>query len=249
MPVMDEFKEEREALKHGTPKQKLAYFWDYYKWYVIGGAAAVAFIVSMIYQMVTRKETAFYALMLNGTEYNFMEDTSGNTAAFAEYAGIDEDKYQILYDTSVQIGTEAGDDYDSSQKLMVYIAAGELDVMVSDADSLTKYAYRENFKDLRDFLSEEQLEKYQDSFYYIDNAVVKELDAANEAYDFDYVPDYGDPHHPEEMEEPIPTGIFVNEDCPLLKDYFFRGEDVAVSVLINTERPELASCFIDFLMQ
>ena len=249
MPVMDEFKEEREALKHGTPKQKLAYFWDYYKWYVIGGAAAVAFIVSMIYQMVTRKETAFYALMLNGTEYNFMEDTSGNTAAFAEYTGIDEDKYQILYDTSVQIGTEAGDDYDSSQKLMVYIAAGELDVMVSDADSLTKYAYRENFKDLRDFLSEEQLEKYQDSFYYIDNAVVKELDAANEAYDFDYVPDYGDPHHPEEMEEPIPTGIFVNEDCPLLKDYFFRGEDVAVSVLINTERPELASCFIDFLMQ
>ena len=199
--------------------------------------------------MVTRKETTFYALMLNGTEYNFMEDTSGNTAAFAEYAGIDEDKYQILYDTSVQIGTEAGDDYDSSQKLMVYIAAGELDVMVSDADSLTKYAYRENFKDLRDFLSEEQLEKYQDSFYYIDNAVVKELDAANEAYDFDYVPDYGDPHHPEEMEEPIPTGIFVNEDCPLLKDYFFRGEDVAVSVLINTERPELASCFIDFLMQ
>lgn len=249
MPVMDEFKEEREALKHGTPKQKLAYFWDYYKWYVIGGAAAVAFIVSMIYQMVTRKETAFYALMLNGTEYNFMEDTSGNTAAFAEYAGIDEDKYQILYDTSVQIGTEAGDDYDSSQKLMVYIAAGELDVMVSDADSLTKYAYRENFKDLRDFLSEEQLEKYQDSFYYIDNAVVKELDAANEAYDFNYVPDYGNPHHPEEMEEPIPTGIFVNEDCPLLKDYFFRGEDVAVSVLINTERPELASCFIDFLMQ
>lgn len=249
MPVMDEFKEEREALKHGTPKQKLAYFWDYYKWYVIGGAAAVAFIVSMIYQMVTRKETTFYALMLNGTEYNFMEDTSGNTAAFAEYAGIDEDKYQILYDTSVQIGTEAGDDYDSSQKLMVYIAAGELDVMVSDADSLTKYAYRENFKDLRDFLSEEQLEKYQDSFYYIDNAVVKELDAANEAYDFNYVPDYGNPHHPEEMEEPIPTGIFVNEDCPLLKDYFFRGEDVAVSVLINTERPELASCFIDFLMQ
>lgn len=249
MPVMDEFKEEREALKHGTPKQKLAYFWDYYKWYVIGGAAVVAFIVSMIYQMVTSKETAFYALMLNGTEYNFMEDTSGNTAAFAEYAGIDEDKYQILYDTSVQIGTEAGDDYDSSQKLMVYIAAGELDVMVSDADSLTKYAYQGNFKDLRDFLSEEQLEKYQDSFYYIDNAVVKELDAANEAYDFDYVPDYGDPHHPEEMEEPIPTGIFVNEDCPLLKDYFFRGEDVAVSVLINTERPELASCFIDFLMQ
>ena len=35
MAVMDEFKEEREALKRGTPKQKLAYFWYYYKWHVI----------------------------------------------------------------------------------------------------------------------------------------------------------------------------------------------------------------------
>ena len=34
MAVMDEFKEEREALKRGTPKQKLAYFWYYYKWHV-----------------------------------------------------------------------------------------------------------------------------------------------------------------------------------------------------------------------
>ena len=27
MPVMDEFREEREALKNGTFKQKLQYFW------------------------------------------------------------------------------------------------------------------------------------------------------------------------------------------------------------------------------
>ena len=30
MAVMDEFKEEREALKNGTPKLQLAYFWYYY---------------------------------------------------------------------------------------------------------------------------------------------------------------------------------------------------------------------------
>lgn len=249
MPVMDEFKAEREAMKHGTPKQKLAYFWDYYKWYVIGGIAVIALLASLIYQFVTRKETAFYAIMLNASSYNFMEDTSENTAAFAEYAGIDESMYQILYDTSIQIGTEAADDYNSSQKLMVYIAAGELDVMVSDADSLTRYAHQGNFKDMRDFLTEEQLEKYADSFYYIDNAVVKEIEAANEIFDLEFVPNYKNPHHPEEMQEPVPTGIFVNEDCPLLKDYYFRGEDVAVSVFINTERPELASAFIDFLMQ
>lgn len=249
MPVMDEFKEEREAMKHGTPKQKLAYFWDYYKWPVIIGIIVAAGLISMIYQMATRKETAFYALMLNATEFNYLEDSSGNTTAFAEYAEIDEDKYQILYDTSIQIGTESGDDYDSSQKLLVYIAAAELDVMVSDVDSLKKYAYQGQLYDLRDFLTEEQLEKYADSFYYVDGAVMEEIEAASDAYDFDYEPDYGDPRRPEEMENPIPMGIFLNEDCSLLDDYYFRGEDVAVSVVINTQRPGLASEFIDFLMQ
>lgn len=249
MPVMDEFKQEREAVKNQTPKQKLAYFWDYYKWHVIIGIIVIIAAASLIHQMTTRKETAFYALMLNATEYNFLEDTSVNTAAFAEYADIDENKYQIMYDTSVQIGTEAGDDYNSAQKLMVYIAAGELDVMVSDSDSLLKYAYQGQFQDLRDFLTEEQLAKYENSFYYLDGAVMEEIEAASDAYDFEYAPEYGDPQHPEEMDEPIPVGIFLNESSPLLKDYYFRGDNVAVSVLINTKRPEMASDFIDFLMQ
>lgn len=249
MPVMDEFKQERENIKNGTPKQKLTYFWDYYKWHVIIGVIVIIAVVSFIHQMATRKETAFYALMLNATEYNYLEDTSVNTAAFTEYAGIDENKYQVIYDTSVQIGTEAGDDYNSAQKLMVYIAAAELDVMVSDSDSLLKYAYQGQFRDLRDFLTKEQLAEYEDSFYYVDGAVIAEIEAASDAYNFDYEPEYGDPRRPEDMEEPIPVGIFLNESNPLLKDYYFRGDDVVVSVLINTQRPELSSEFIDFLMQ
>ena len=248
MPVMDEFKEERAAMKNGTPKEKLAYFFDYYKWYVIVGVIAVIFAVTLIHQVATRKDTAFYALMLNVSAYNYMDD-SENANAFAEYAGIDTKEYDIQYDTTVQIGTDAGDDYNSSQKLMVYIAAAELDVMVSDADSLAHYAYLGDFYDLRDFLSAEQLEKYADSFYYIDGAVKDEIQAASENGVLDYQPVYGDPHHPEDMADPIPAGLFLGEDCSLLKDYYFRGEDPSVSVLINTKRPEMTSEFIDFLMQ
>ena len=36
MPVMDEFREEREAIKNAGWDYKLKYFWDYYKWFVIG---------------------------------------------------------------------------------------------------------------------------------------------------------------------------------------------------------------------
>lgn len=67
MAVMDEFKEEREALKRGTPKQKLAYFWYYYKWHVIISVIIIGMLVSFIYQFVNRKDTAFNAVLLNAS--------------------------------------------------------------------------------------------------------------------------------------------------------------------------------------
>ena len=74
MPLMDEFREEREALKHGTWKEKLSYFFDYYKWHVVVTIAAIIFIVSITYQIVTRKDTAFYAAMVNAIEQNSAEE-------------------------------------------------------------------------------------------------------------------------------------------------------------------------------
>lgn len=67
MAVMDEFKEEREALKNGTPKQKLAYFWYYYKWHVIISVIIIGMLVSFIYQYANRKDTAFNAVLLNAS--------------------------------------------------------------------------------------------------------------------------------------------------------------------------------------
>lgn len=37
MPVMDEFREEREAMKQKSFKERFLYFCEYYKWHVIGG--------------------------------------------------------------------------------------------------------------------------------------------------------------------------------------------------------------------
>lgn len=248
MPVMDEFKEERAAMKNGTPKQKLAYFFDYYKWYVVAGIVAVIFAGTLIHQIATRKDTAFYAMLINAAAYSYPEEAE-NTNAFAAYTGTDTKKFDIIYDTSVQIGTDAETNYYAAQQIMVHIAAAELDVMVADIDPLLQYAYIGDFYDLRDFLTGEQLEKYKDSFYYIDGTVMEEIEAAKKDYDHDYEPVYGDPRHPENMENPIPVGIFLKEECSLLQDYYFQGGIPAVSVLINSKHPEMTSKFIDFLMQ
>lgn len=249
MPLMDEFKEEREALKHGTPKQKLRYFWDYYKWHTIAAIAAILILIFSIREIVTRKDTAFYACFLNLTRYDYTMDEAESVIAFAEFAGINTDKYKVFFDTSIQTGTGTIADNDSSQKLFAYLFAAEIDVMVSDLDSILIYAYQGDFYDMRDFLSEEQFAACQNAFYYIDGAVLAEVKAASESNDLSYSPVYPDPLLPDRMKDPIPAGVVLRDDNPLAKDYYFYEKKGAVSVLINTKRPELALKFLDFVMQ
>lgn len=87
MPVMDEFKEERAALKHGTPKEKWNYFLDYYKWHVIVGIAVIAMAVSLISQILSRKDTIFYAVMINGIEGTAVQEYKEAFASRSQRAG------------------------------------------------------------------------------------------------------------------------------------------------------------------
>ena len=65
MAVMDEFKEERENIINSTPKQKLTYFWEYYKWYVIIPVIIVSAIGWYIYHVVTTPETILSGILIN----------------------------------------------------------------------------------------------------------------------------------------------------------------------------------------
>ncbi len=250
MPVMDEFREEREALKHGTLKEKLSYFVYYYKWHVIVSVCAIAAVAVLASQILTRKDTAFYAAMVNG-----MDTAPADTAddPFAAYAGIDPDASAIVYDTSMFIDFSSMSDYSisSAEKFVVFLAAAQMDVVISGEDIIQKYAHNETFHDLSKFLTEEQIEKYSPYFYYIDYAVAEKIKAAQEAKDYDFVPEYPDPAHPENMEQPVPVGIYVTGCTALTNRFAFSNGDsgIVLSVVLNTSRPETASKYIDFLFQ
>lgn len=249
MPVMDEFREEREALKHGTPKEKFQYFMDYYKWYVIVGIIVICVICSIVHQVLTQKKPAFYACLLNSTTYDYPENAGYQAGLFEDRLGIDKDKFEVIFDTSIMTPDVAGANPNAAQKLVVYIAAAELDTIVTADEYLPDYAYQNDFKDLRDFLTPEQFETYKDFFYYIDGEVVKEVAEASSNLNLEYTPVYPDPRIPEAMSDPIPVAIYLPEDCALKKEYYFGEGDIVVSVLINTTRPEAAREFIDFLFE
>lgn len=252
MPVMDEFKEERAALKQGTPRQKWQYFLDYYKWFVIVGVLILIFAGSFIYQLVTQKERALYAALLNAYE---AEAAETYPEKYAEYAGIDLEEYDVYFDSSMFMDSSnlaAVDETTmaTTQKLMVYIAAKEIDILVAGESITNSYAYNETFCDLRTVLSEEQYAKYEPYFYYMDQAVA---DARNEAEasgdDYVNVPDYPSPRNPEAMENPIPVGIYLDEAESLKENYYFTDETVILSIPANTEHLENAVQYIDFIFQ
>lgn len=246
MAVMDEFKEERAALKNAGFKKKLGYFLDYYKWYVIGTLIVLIGAGSIIYEVATAKDTAFYAVMLNATQ---LETADGFNQDFCEYANIDTDKYETFFDTSIRLTNDPGMadvNMTSMQKLAVYVAAAEVDIMLGDSETMQKYANSSSFYDLREILSPEKLEQYAPYFYYVDMATVREIEAAQDALDEEYVPVYKNPRKPEEMEEPVPVGLLI-ESSRLKEAYYFRGEDLVLGVYGNTTHLDAALSYIDYL--
>ena len=250
MAVMDEFKEEREALKHGTPQQKFQYFLDYYKWHVIIAVVVIIMGIYTVREIMGRKETALYTCLLNTLEL----DASEFNAGFAEAINLNTDKYQLLFDASnwIDLGSMDEATIANSQKLMAHLAAGELDIMITDTDSIVNYSYQEDFFTMEELLSPEQYEKYKPYFYYIDMAAAEEwhkfiTDYDNLLSDTSY--DFPDPKKPEEMTSPVAVGIFLDECDAFLKCYHFRSDDVVFGVFRNTARKETALQYLDYVMQ
>jgi hypothetical protein len=246
MAVMDEFREERESIKHGTFKQKRQYFNDYYKWPLIVTVLALLFVGALVYQFATKKDTAFFAVMLNGSSYSdnewFMED-------YTAYAGIDTGKYKTTVDTGAFFTVNSMDEttYYTSEKLDTYAGIGELDVMVGGGEEFAHFANSTLFIDLREIMTQEQLKRYEPYFYYIDGAVI---DSALETGEDIDLTSLCDPKTPEEMEDPVPIAVYVESSEKLNEAYYFKNAEngVAVGIYANSSNSANALAFIDYLM-
>lgn len=156
MAVMDEFKNERESMKDKSFKQKISYFWDYYRWHVIIAVAVVVLGGSLIKDITSHKDYGMYGIFLNA--FRMVEDTTPFTDDYIEYANINTDEYTVLFDGNVVMNEDMDENsVNASQMLLVHIAAQDLDVMTMDNYNFIKYAYNQTFMDLRDILTPSQM--------------------------------------------------------------------------------------------
>lgn len=244
MPLMDEFKEEREQIKNRSLKEKLSYFWDYYKWHVLGTAIGICVVVSLIHTFLTQKETAYYSAFVNMAETWDSEEYKMN---FATAAGVNLKKEAIYFDANMRIDFNAMDQatLSTTQKLLVFISGKELDSLLGDRAVMNRYAYNEVLVDLREFLTAEEMAKYEPYFFYMDRALVGTEDESGVDSDIRYPED---PTDPSTMTDPVPVAILLH-DCKKFSEVYLYGTEQYVGFLINSPHPELNHFFLNYIME
>lgn len=268
--VIEEIREQqRKAFATMTPKEKLAYFWDYYKVHTIAAVIVIVFVISFINAYRSSKPTAFYAVLINA-------DTYGDNAAaasfwnegFMEYAGIDTEAYQANIDTSISISADGGDQYEvaSRQKMAAMMHAGDIHAIVADTETFEGYARLDYFYDLTAAFTAEELAPYADLLYYTEGAAfdadtgdtLEEMEAAQEAV-YNSVIDHSDPSA---MEKPVAVGIRIPQagnrlagsgyyDYIAERGYTFQGypSEIVIGIPVSVENPKITLQFLDYLFE
>ncbi len=246
MAVMDEFKEEREQLKSKPFKAKLSYFMDYYKWHVIIGSITIFGAVSFLVTILTAKDLVFSAALLNCFS---AENTQPYAEAFDAYTEIDTTSQYSNIATNINID-EVGSDYNSVQLLAVKIMTGELDVMIANESIFGKYVINDMFVDITTVLSEEQYQRFQDDFYYIDYAIIEET--AGETITDEQIARIREDDHtdPSSMENPIPVGIYLDANEEFYENYYtilMYEEPIIFSITNFAPSLDHALDFLDYI--
>ena len=187
MSLREDFEKEKRKLSRLSFGGKLQYIFDYYKFWILGVVVLIGLVWSIGSTILHNKPTGFYAMLLNasGTDLSGQADEAAG-AAFAEAAGLDDEKQKIIVDTSASFNPNDQSQFSMAQnaKIAALYQSHDIDAMVADPGVFTYYALNGSFVDLRDVLDDETLAAYEAAgqVYYIDQHLQELLDQT----------DYGD---------------------------------------------------------
>ena len=246
MTITEHIKKEIQNIKEKPQKERWEYFWDYYKWHTVIIVLVLALLVQGIIGACNRKDVVFAGYLLN-CKVNLQEDEF--LQGFYDYADIEDDKEAALYSDMILKTGQPKNEIATFQRIMAGISVQEADFLVGQDDSFRLCAYSTGrmFKDLREFLDAEALEFYADRLYYIDGALLDQLeDSVGNSVDYNQLT-YPDPRKPESMENPIPVGIDISDREAFRSAYYYENTKLYLGVIVNTARPELTKLFLDYL--
>lgn len=159
--------EKKTNFRSLSPKAKIEYIWDYYRWHIIFTVAGLAIIVSFIYHYVTYQEPLLNVIMINSS-VSYNNDKDG-FKEFLDSYDYDAKKSPISLASNFFFADEENapsSSYMNYQALTAMIAAGDEDLFFGNGDVFLNFCNYGVLTDLSDILSPELLAKYEDRLIY-----------------------------------------------------------------------------------
>ena len=222
-PTQQEIREEQKAYLKGKGfKYKFDYFVEYYLKGLLIILVFVIIIISAAVSIIRNKDTACQVIFVNAMN-------APDEDEFAEYLGIDTDEYQVVLDTGYIISTSSADNtsYVNLQKLAANMAAKDVEVLLGDYDTIYGYAASDFYADLRNYFTDEELEALGDRVVY-----------------YDYMDEDGNL-----TGESAPLFIDVTDAPKLVENNCFVCDRVLLGFASNTQRPEAAMAFYNYIYE
>ena len=242
-------------MKQKPFKERLAYFWDYYKWHTLAVLALVIVAISYTVSILREPDYKANGLLLNAYSYSNYEQIQANIQSladgFSKAEDLDDKNVEVNLDGSrVYYLDEENDAYnaDTIQLILTYVASESLDFIIGDEDAMLELAYMQMFQDLSSILNDEQLQKLDDSVLYIDMAVVEKREAAldQDLDTSDIV--YPDPTKPERMERPAPVFVRLAQSDKLNGIYTQSSESLVFG-FTGRNQGGYAEAFLNYLLE
>lgn len=228
----------------GKPfKERLAYFWDYYKWPTLIALMLVAALIYTVTVKLNEKETVLTGVMIDASTP--LEDPAF-LQEFCEAEGIDTKQQEINLQTGLSLSSgNPSFSITSYQRIHAGIAAKETDFLVGGTDAIRQCAYDSSnmLVDLREILTPEQLQRLDGRLYYIDGSLFETIyNGSGEMVEFP------SPTAPENMKDPIPVAVHIR-DCGDFLDSYYPEQPVYFAVSCTAPHLQTTIEFLDFIIE
>ena len=243
MTIWEAHKQQWNAMKNKSFKEKLAYFCQYYGIQTVAILVAVAVVIGLIVSLATKKDYVF-----NGVFFGAQPQASSDAYLqdFAQSAGIDLTKYNVSIQChlNIQMGqTLSPEIYTSMEAFSAMVATGSGDCFAGELDLMLYYAYMEYATDLRTVLTAEEITALAPYLHYIDRALIAQQEADNAGLADAYA-QRPDSTKPELMGDPIPVAISLNAATDAFAQSYQLGEHAAISICATVSHPDHALAFL-----
>ena len=226
-------------------KEKIRRFYREHRLYALAAGGAVILALILLVAAFTAKQTILRGVLIGEgalTEYQGLSDGFVESLGFSKSSA----KVQIVDMVAYIADPETpGRNFSAIEILVEYDAKGIADFLLGEGEAMKNLAYSEFFADLRDLLTQEQLDALEDKLLYVDMAVIRQLEqmALTQEYPEDFA--FPDPKNPQDMEEPVPVLVDVTGHETLMP--LFGDDAVLLAVAQNGGHRAAVKAFAEYL--